>query len=927
MQDVRRTSHQTKKIQSKMSIDLNMTQEKKSDPSALIFQNKDGLAWQGVDLALAMHEAGGSLLTMPYVIRVFLENALRSHLQGKSVSKEEIDLLLHWTEHIGQDVPLFVTRVILPDSSGVPVLQDIAAMRDAFSRMGGEPSLVDTVVPVDLIIDHSVQVDHWGAADSVVKNMQVELERNRERYSFIDWAQQAFKGLRVFPPGSGIIHQVNLERIASVVTQQKINDDLWVCPEFVIGGDSHTPMVNALGVLGWGVGGIDAEAALLGLAYSFPIPEVVGVKLTGHASPLVWTTDIALLVTERLRQEQVANCAVEFFGPVAQHMPIPERATLANMAPEYGATCGFFPVDDLTLAYLKVTGREQSQIDLVQAYSKRAGLFRTDTSIDPQYSRVIEIDIGQAVPSLAGPRRPQDRLPLPKVALDFSSRLTQSIAQEGFGPTLVDSVPGVIPTGAVVIAAITSCTNTSNPEVMIAAGLVARNAVKRGIAPPAWVKTSLAPGSPAVITYLKNLGLMEPLEKLGFYLIGFGCTTCGGKSGPLSPEVAQEIESRQLVTAAVVSGNRNFPGRIHKLVRANYIGAPPLVVAYALAGKIDIDFEHEPIGVNAQGEPVFFKDIQPSKAEVNALVAQMYAAGDLLMTQQASPMAASNWSQSDQVGSLYRWDPASEYLREPPFFSTDTKADSPLSELIESLKHARVLGAFGDSLTTDHISPGSEIPVDTPAGQYLISKGVTQKNFNSFIARRGNFEVMVRGTFANVRIRNTLTPELEGGVTIHFPSGKQMTIFDAAKQYMKDGVAGVILAGQEYGTGSSRDWAAKGTALLGVKAVIAQSYERIHRANLIGMGVLPLRFDEGVSWQSLGLDGTEVYAFGNVEMGVKAGESIEVCALHANGHKVVFQVHALVNTSAERELLRLGGIPQSIIASLKVKGRPEGIPA
>ena len=891
-------------------------------PRDFIFENTDGLVWQGVDLPLALESQGRHLSDLPYVIRIFLENLLRSHLQGKSVSIQEIDLLLHWSDNIGQDVPLFVTRVILPDSSGLPVLQDIAAMRDALSRMGGDPNLVDMVIPVDLVVDHSLQVDHWGASDSMLNNMQVELQRNRERYSFIDWAQQALKGLRVYPPGSGIIHQVNLERIASVVTQQKTKEHLWVCPEFVIGGDSHTPMVNALGVLGWGVGGIDAEAALLGLSYSFPIPEVVGVKLTGRASALVWTTDIALLVTERLRRDGVANCAVEFFGPVAQHMSIPERATLANMAPEYGATCGFFPVDDLTLEYLKVTGREQSQIDLVKMYCERVGLFKSNHSTDPSYSRVIEIDISQAVPSLAGPRRPQDRMPLPEVAKDFNLRMTKSMAQDGFGSTLAQSVPGEIPSGAVVIAAITSCTNTSNPEVMIAAGLLARNAVKLGLVPPSWVKTSLAPGSPAVITYLKNLGLMEPLESLGFYLIGFGCTTCGGKSGPLSLEVAHEIETRQLVTAAVVSGNRNFPGRIHKLVRANYIGAPPLVVAYALAGRIDIDFEHEPIGVNAQGEGVFFKDIQPSKDEVNALVAQMYAAGDLSWAQQARPRVASNWSESDHVGSLYPWDPDSQYLREPPFFSTVTQEVSPFDQMIESLKHARVLAAFGDSLTTDHISPGSEIPVDTPAGQYLISKGVSQKNFNSFIARRGNFEVMVRGTFANVRIRNALTPEIEGGFTIHFPSGRLMTIFDAAQEYSKEKVCGVILAGKEYGTGSSRDWAAKGTALLGVKAVIAQSFERIHRANLIGMGVLPLRFDAKASWQSLGLDGTEALTFENVKAGVLKGEPILVLASHAKGHTLVFQVIAQVNTMAERELLLLGGIPQSIMKS--IRGKSEG---
>jgi aconitate hydratase len=871
-----------------------------------------------IDLPCAAAALGGDLARMPYVIRILLENLLRSRALGRAVTPEEVGLLLDWRRHIGADLPLYVSRVILPDSSGVPVLQDLAALRDALARAGGDPAQVDTRLPVDLVVDHSLQVDAWGTADAMKINMRREIERNAERYAFLGWAQQAFRGLRIYPPGSGIIHQVNLERIATVVATATHDGETWVFPDFVIGGDSHTPMINGMGVLGWGVGGIDAEAALLGHAYTFPLPEVVGVKLVGQAAPLVWTTDIALLVTQRLRREKVANCAVEYFGPAAEAMSVPVRATLANMAPEYGATCGYFPVDGHTLDYLRMTGRTQEQIALVEAYCRRAGLFRTPGEDAPAYSREIEIDLSEARPSMAGPQRPQDRLALGEVAPDFRRRLSCEPTAGGFGPTAADASAGTLPQGAVVLAAITSCTNTSNPEVMMAAGLVARNAVARGLRPPSWVKTSLAPGSPSVVHYLAAAGLLAPLAELGFHVIGFGCSTCGGKSGPLAPEIATEIEERQLVAAAVLSGNRNFAGRIHKLVRANYIGAPPMVVAYALAGRIDIDLEKEPLGRDAENREVFWRDLLPTVEEVQALVEGVATSGAFATAAtepvQGSDQLAQEWSRSAASGPRYPWDPASQYLREPPFFSD--RVGNGIDALAQSLRGTRVLCAFGDSLTTDHISPSGEIPVETPAGQYLVGCGIAPRDFNTYVGRRGNFEVMARGTFANVRLRNALTPDREGGWTLHFPSGAVTTVYDAAQAYLQAGVGVIVLGGKEYGTGSSRDWAAKGSALLGVKAVIAESYERIHRANLIGMGVLPLRFETDQGWRQLGLDGSEEFSFDGVEVGVLQGSMIEVTARRDDGITRRFLVTAEVHTAAERHLMGAGGIPSSVLQDL-----------
>jgi aconitate hydratase len=869
-----------------------------------------------IDLPQSVAARAGELRRMPYVIRILLENLLRSQAIGRAVTDEEIALLLDWRAQVGADLPLYVARVILPDSSGVPVLQDLAALRDALARAGGDPSRVDTRLPVDLVVDHSLQVDAWGTADAMKINMRREVERNAERYAFLGWAQQAFRGLRVFPPGSGIIHQVNLERIATVVATATQDGEEWAFPDFVIGGDSHTPMVNGMGVLGWGVGGIDAEAALLGHAYTFPLPEVVGVRLIGVAAPLVWTTDVALLVTQRLRRENVASCAVEFFGPAAQAMSVPVRATLANMAPEYGATCGYFPVDGQTLDYLRMTGRTPEQVALVEAYCRRVGLFREDGEAAPEYSRVIEIDLAEARASMAGPQRPQDRLALEDVAPDFRRRLEAAPGAGGFGPSASDA-SGTLPQGAVVLAAITSCTNTSNPEVMMAAGLVARNAVARGLRPPAWVKTSLAPGSPSVVRYLEAAGLLAPLAELGFHVIGFGCTTCGGKSGPLPPEVAQEIEQRQLVAAAVLSGNRNFAGRIHKLVRANYIGAPPMVVAYALAGRIDFDFANEPLGVDAQGRAVFWRDLLPASEEVQALVRRVPELGAFDETASAQDDSfAQEWSRSAATGPLYPWDPESQYLREPPFFAGGSGGANGIADLARALRRTRVLCAFGDSLTTDHISPSGEIPADTPAGQYLVQAGIAPRDFNSFVGRRGNFEVMARGTFANVRLRNALAPEREGGWTLHFPDRAMVTMYDAAQAYLREAVPVIVLGGKEYGTGSSRDWAAKGSALLGVKAVVAESFERIHRANLIGMGVLPLRFAEGEGWRQLGLDGSESYAFEGVEAGVLEGAAITVTATRDDGSSVAFRVLAEARTAAERHLMAAGGIPSSVLQDL-----------
>ncbi|GAA4342845.1 aconitate hydratase AcnA [Pigmentiphaga soli] len=855
--------------------------------------------------------AGRAVSDYPYVVRVLLENLCRNRAWGRPVTEADIRGLLDWQAHIGADLPLYVTRVILPDSSGLPVLQDLAALRDAVAARGGDVAAVDTRVPVDLIVDHSLQVDYWGAADAAERNLAREFERNAERYRFLKWAQQAYAGLRLFPPGTGIIHQVNLEYIAPVICRVERPDGVWAHPDFVIGGDSHTPMVNALGVLGWGVGGIDAEAALLGQAYSFPIPRVVGVRLTGRIRPPALTTDAALLITDTLRRAGVTSCAVEFFGPAIASLTVQERATIANMAPEYGATCGYFPIDGQTLAYLRATGRSDEHVALVEAYGRANHLYRDAADPTPSYSEIVEIDLDAVLPSMAGPRRPQDRMPLARIAEDFRSRLPRPLDDGGFAAAQAPGT-GAMDHGSIALAAITSCTNTSNPAVMLAAGIVARKAVARGLQPPAWIKRSLAPGSRTVTRYLEEAGLLAPLAALGFDLIGYGCTTCGGKSGPLLPEAAREIEQRGLVAAAVLSGNRNFEGRIHKLIRANYIGAPPLVVLYALAGRIDIDLAHDPIAIDPAGAPVFFHDLWPTPEEIAQAMPAATRREIFVDTYRTSAAGSSLWDTLEApTGPLFPWDRQSHYLVEPPFFR-HADAAGGLERLERELQGARVLAAFGDSVTTDHISPGGEIPADTPAGRYLIDAGVAPNDFNSYVARRGNHEVMARATFANIRIKNLLVPGTEGGVTVHFPDRTPCTIFEAAGAYRDAGIATVILAGKEYGTGSSRDWAAKGSALLGVKAVLAESFERIHRANLVGMGVLPLAFLPGQGWRQLGLDGAESFAFLGLVDGVMEGAPITVEATGPSG-VIRFQVQAQVLTQAERQLMREGGIPASVL--------------
>ena len=866
---------------------------------------------RALDLRSIAAQAGTDLDAMPYVIRVLFENLWRHRLWsgGEAVGDAELGAIGRWRERVGSELALHVARVILPDSSGVPVLQDLAALRDAVARAGKDPRGVDVRLPLHLVVDHSLQIDTYGSPDSFLVNLRHEFARNGERYRFVKWAQQAFPALRVFPPGTGIIHQVNLESIAQVVATAERDGSTWAFPDFVIGGDSHTPMVNALGVLGWGVGGIDAEVALLGRAYTFPVPEVVGVRLHGARPAGAFTTDIALRVTEILRAKGVVNRAVEFFGPASGQLTVPERATLSNMAPEYGATCAFFPVDGRTLEYLRMTGRDAAHVELVEAYCRRSALFRDPQTAAPEYSEVIDVDLSSAAPSLAGPRRPQDRMDLRAIAGDFRRRLVQPVKEGGFGTrSAPESGSGSMPAhGAIVIAAITSCTNTANPEVMLAAGLVAKKAALRGLRPPPWVKTSLAPGSRAVTRYLEAAGLLAPLAALGFHVDGYGCTTCGGKSGPLDPAVAEAIERNGSVAAAVLSGNRNFEGRIHKLVRANYIGAPPLVVLYALAGRIDVDLTSEALGVDPEGAPVYMRDLLPEPEELRAAMKHAEQASIFTQREEAFDPAVESWRSIEApAGPRFGWDARSHYLVEPPFFSAARG---------EPVKYgnARVLAAFADSITTDHISPGGEIPVDTPAGRYLREQNIAQKDFNTYVSRRGNHHVMARATFANIRVRNALTPELEGGFTKHYPDGEVMTIYEAAGRYRAEGVPTIVMGGRDYGSGSSRDWAAKGTALLGVVAVLAESFERIHRANLVGMGVVPLTFRRGEGWRRLGLSGEEAFTLHDVGQAVATGGTVRVTAIRPDGARIGFEVVPEVLTASERRLMAEGGIPRSVL--------------
>ena len=874
------------------------------------------------DVAAAARRHGRAIEDLPFCVRILLENLERRAITDPdtTVSEDDIAACVAFDRHQGYGLPLSVSRVILPDSSGIPALQDVAALRDAVNRAGGDPGLVLPKVPVDVVVDHSLQVDQAGSAGARAHNMARERQRNAERYRFLRWAQQAFGTVRVFPPGSGIIHQINLEHIARVVC---VSDDGLAFPDFVIGGDSHTPMINGLGVLGWGVGGIDAEAAMLGEDYVFPLPDVVGVELTGSPRPGVMTTDLVLHITQALRAHGVVGSFVEYFGEAVETLSVPERATIANMAPEYGATIGFFPVDRRTLAYL-AGSRSPEHARMVEHYARGNALYAGGGAI-PRYPRRLRIDLADVDVSVAGPKRPQDRLRLSQVWPDLQERLARPLAEDGYAAHDADERPeaGRLGHGSIVIAAITSCTNTSNPRVMLAAGLLARNAVRLGLQVPAHVKTSMAPGSQAVTLYLGKAGLLDPLERLGFHVVGYGCTTCGGKSGPLNDGVAAEIEAQGVVAAAVLSGNRNFEGRIHRQVRANYIMSPPLVVAYALAGRVDIDLAVEPLAHTPDGQAVRLRDLWPSDDDIAALLPDAED-GALLRGSYASRGEAERmWEEIEtSTGPLFAWDRTSQYLVEPPFFSQ--AADG--ARITDDVTGARVLGFFGDSLTTDHISPGGEIPIESEAAGHLVGHGVKPGDFNTYVARRGNHHVMTRATFANVRIKNRLVPDREGGWTRHFPDGEVLSIHQAAERYRRDQVPLIVIAGREYGTGSSRDWAAKGTALLGVRAVIAQSYERIHRSNLIGLGVLPLSFCDGASADSLGLDGTETFDLKGIAEAVGTGTPVTVTAHHTDDRRTVFEAAPQLLNNSERRTLSAGGVLPRVYRSIlgNQAARPPG---
>jgi len=873
----------------------------------------------------ALEEAGLlKLERLPFSVRILLESVLRQ-VDGRRITEQDVVALAGWRPQMESkpDVPFLPARVIMQDFTGVPAVVDLAAMRSAVARMGGDPRRVNPSVPVDLVIDHSVQVDFFASSDALLRNAEIEFQRNRERYQFLHWAQEAFDHFRVVPPSTGIVHQVNLEYLAGVVLARQVGDVTLAFPDTLVGTDSHTTMINGLGVLGWGVGGIEAEAAMLGQPLVMAAPEVVGFRLLGRLPEGTTATDLTLTVTQILRQHGVVDKFVEFFGSGLEEMSLPDRATIANMAPEYGATVGFFPVDGETLRYLRLTGRDPDQVDLVERYCKTQGLFREPGGPEPEFSQTLELGLGSVEPSLAGPKRPQDRVSLSRVKETFHRTLTAPTNEGGFGlvAAAVDRKAAIgsngesatLGHGSVVIAAITSCTNTSNPAVMVAAGLLARRAVERGLRVKPYVKTSMAPGSRVVTEYLNAAGLLEPLARLGFNIVGYGCTTCIGNSGPLAGEVVRAVSEADLVVTAVLSGNRNFEGRINPHVRANYLASPPLVVAYALAGTTDIDLVHEPLGHDSSGHPVYLRELWPSQAEVQGAVGR-FLSPDLFRSRYADVFSGNPAWNAVPVsgGGLYAWDPASTYIQEPPFF-----ADlMPESKAGGDIAGARVLVLLGDSVTTDHISPAGAIPADSPAGRYLIEQGVQPRDFNSFGSRRGNDRVMTRGTFGNIRLKNLLLPGVEGGDTLHMPDGERMSIHEAAQRYRAGGVPLLVIAGQEYGTGSSRDWAAKGTSLLGVRAVIAESFERIHRSNLIGMGVLPLQFSPGESAASLGLTGRESYSLRGLGKGLKPGGRVVVRAEREDGSEVVFSAQARIDIAIELDYYHNGGILHTVLRGL-----------
>jgi aconitate hydratase len=855
-------------------------------------------------------EGIGPVTRLPYSIRVLLEALLR-HEDGRMVKAEDIEFVARWKNEGTREISFMPARVLLQDFTGVPCVVDLAAMRDALKAMGRDPGLANPLIPADLVIDHSVQVDEFGTRQAFAANALLEFQRNQERYALLRWGQSAFRNFRVVPPDTGIVHQVNLEYLAPVVFASKQNGKMQAYPDSVVGTDSHTTMINGLGVLGWGVGGIEAEACMLGQPISMLLPEVVGFRLRGSLPEGSTATDLVLTITEILRKKRVVGKFVEYFGPGLTALGVADRATISNMSPEYGATMGFFPVDAETLNYLRLTNRPPELIELVEAYTKETGLFHTDNAPEPVFSDVIELDLSTVVTSMAGPKRPQDRIPLPEVKKNFASFLN---AEPRHAAVRLNGTSADLKDGAVVIAAITSCTNTSNPSVMLGAGLLAKKAAERGLKSKPWVKTSLAPGSKVVMDYLEAAGLVPYLETLGFHLVGYGCTTCIGNSGPLPKPVAEAVEREKLVVAAVLSGNRNFEGRINAQVRANYLASPPLVVAYALAGSIDVDLEHEPLGTDTSGKPVFLREIWPSPEEVRA-AARSSVRGEMFHKEYSEVFEGDAlWKGMPvPVGGLFAWNEQSTYIKRAPYF--DQMADP--ATFVRDLGGLRVLALLGDSVTTDHISPAGSIPADSPAGKYLIAHGVQPRDFNSYGSRRGNHEVMVRGTLANIRLRNQLAPGTEGGWTKHFPDGEVMSIYDAAMRYQSDGVGLVIIAGKEYGSGSSRDWAAKGAKLLGVRAVIAESYERIHRSNLVGMGVLPLEFPQGQTAASLGLTGTEAYFVEGVREAVEGGtRAARVRAVAGDGTERCFDVKVRADTPREAEYYRNGGILPYVLRQL-----------
>ncbi len=873
----------------------------------------------------ALEEAGlVNLARLPFSIRIMLESVLRQCNENE-ITRQDVINLAGWQPRPASrpTLPFTPARVVMQDFTGVPAVVDLAAMRSAMARLGGDSRKINPLVPVDLVIDHSVQVDFFAIPEALARNAELEFQRNRERYEFLRWGQKAFDNFRVVPPATGIVHQVNLEYLAPVIMVKKQGLENLVFPDTLVGTDSHTTMINGLGVVGWGVGGIEAEAAMLGQPIDMLTPDVIGFKLFGRLPEGVTATDLTLTITQMLRKRGVVDKFVEFFGPGLEVLALPDRATIANMAPEYGATIGFFPVDDETLRYLRLTGRPEEVVERVELYCKAQGLFRTPQTPDPEFTDTLELDLSTVVPSLAGPKRPQDRVPLTDMQRTFRSALTAPVSERGYELKEADLERKVkigtnghsteISHGAVVIAAITSCTNTSNPSVMISAGLLAKKAVARGLHVRSYVKTSLAPGSRVVSDYLQQAGLLEPLAKLGFNIVGYGCTTCIGNSGPLTGEVVKAITGGDLVAAGVLSGNRNFEGRIHPYVKANYLASPPLVVAYALAGTVDIDLYNDPLGSDADGNPVYLREIWPTNQEVQEAVASSVSA-DMFKQKYGAVFSGNETWNAIQSGDdeLYGWVPSSTYIQEPPFF-VELSRDVPA---IKPLRNARVLAFLGDSITTDHISPAGSIPADGPAGRFLIANGVQPRDFNSFGSRRGNDRVMTRGTFANIRLKNRLVPGVEGGVTLHLPDGEQMSIYDAAVKYRQEGVPLVVIAGKEYGTGSSRDWAAKGTNLLGVRAVIAESYERIHRSNLVGMGVLPLQFKPGENADSLGLNGQEIYSIEGMDDSLQPQSELRVRAIKDDGSSITFQVIARLNTQVEAEYYRNGGVLNTVLRNM-----------